>query len=183
LAPALAAGGSATHRRDGGGYACLARVHSRAGRIAILTIDGAGPTKRPTRLVRLFGAWGCFATPSDGGPNHSLARVGPTTPTRAKRSFDASVDPTEACSVAGFGPDDRGPTRVNWTLHSVSSPGRPNATLRPGTVTDAIIPGGPQQGLPGLRRGKPLPFPSRVPLQHRAPSAHRTNGSSGNTGS
>jgi hypothetical protein len=28
-----------------------------------------------------------------------LARVGPTTPTRARRPFDASVDPTEARNV------------------------------------------------------------------------------------
>ena len=29
-----------------------------------------------------------------------LARVGPTTPTRARRPFDASVDPTEARKLA-----------------------------------------------------------------------------------
>jgi hypothetical protein len=29
-------------------------------------------------------------------PCIALARVGPTTPTRARRLFDASVDPTEA---------------------------------------------------------------------------------------
>ena len=44
-------------------------------------------------------------------------------PMRARRPSDASVDPTDARSVAGFGPDDRGPPRVTWTLHSVSSPG------------------------------------------------------------
>jgi hypothetical protein len=51
------------------------------------------------------------------------------------------------------------------------------------TATNALIPGGPRQGLAGVRRGKPLPPPSRVRLQHRAPSAHRTNGSSAKTGS
>jgi hypothetical protein len=37
----------------------------------------------------------------------TVARGGPTTPTRAGRLADASVDPTEARSVAAFGPDDR----------------------------------------------------------------------------
>jgi hypothetical protein len=32
---------------------------------------------------------------------HSLARFGPTTPTRARRPFDASVDPTEARNAPG----------------------------------------------------------------------------------
>ena len=125
-----------------------------------------------------------------GGPRPLLrveshvARFGPTTPTRARRPSDASVDPTEARSVAGFGPDDRGPPRVNRTLHSVSSPGRPNATLRRGDGDQRHRPRWPRrQGLPDMGRGKPLPSPSRVPLQHRARSAHRANGSSGNTGS
>ena len=34
--------------------------------------------------------------PSDGGQNDDLARNGPTTPTRAARLADASVDPTDA---------------------------------------------------------------------------------------
>jgi hypothetical protein len=40
--------------------------------------------------------------------HHSfLARVGPTTPTRARRPSDASVDPTEARKHAGLGAADR----------------------------------------------------------------------------
>ena len=38
-----------------------------------------------------------------------LARIGPTTPTRAGRPADASVDKTDARSVAGSGHDD-------WTV-------------------------------------------------------------------
>jgi DNA-binding NtrC family response regulator len=64
---------------------------------------------------------------------------------------------------------------IHWATETLRSDGV--------TVTHAIIPGGPRQGLPGVRRGKPLTSPSRVPLQHRTPSAHRTNGSSGKTGS
>jgi hypothetical protein len=42
-------------------------------------------------------------------PFFPLARVGPTTPTRARRLFDASVDPTDArkATVRRFGRSDR----------------------------------------------------------------------------
>jgi hypothetical protein len=37
----------------------------------------------------------------------ALARFGRTPPKRARRLFDASVDPTDARDAVGFGPDVR----------------------------------------------------------------------------
>jgi hypothetical protein len=45
-----------------------------------------------------------------------VARVGPPTPTRARRLFDASVDPTEARKLSSFCPRGRsgGGTCGSW---------------------------------------------------------------------
>src|SRR5262249_47932946 len=100
----------------------------------------------------------------------------------------AAVRPPEVFDDAekGFlfrhGPPPRG-GRIGGTDSghtSLPSPARRNQRK---LVTNAIIPGGLRQDFPDVRRGKPLPSPSRADFQRRARSAHRANGSSGNTGS
>jgi len=76
------------------------------------------------------------------GTNDSrVARVGPTTPTRARRPFDASVDPTEARNAPGSNNDQPALERRsgNWSFPAVpreitreNGPGG-----EPGTGTEA----------------------------------------------
>jgi hypothetical protein len=58
-------------------------------------------------------------------------------------------------------------------------------TLRPDgvTVTNAIIPAGLRQCLPGVGRGEWLPSSYRADVRRRACSDHGANGSDGKTGS
>src|SRR5262249_10641882 len=71
--------------------------------------DGSlGPSRRATHPSPVLEVWGP-SLPVSSSVSMSLSGLdgcGPTTPTRAGRLPDASVDPTEARNVAGFGPDD-----------------------------------------------------------------------------
>ena len=91
----------------------------------------------------------------------------------------AVLDALEAVKAAGVGTRDD----FYWTLHSVSSPGRPNATLRRGDSNQRPHPRWSPAIPPWFGGGEPLRSPSRADRQRLAPSAHRANGSPGNTGS
>jgi hypothetical protein len=75
------------------------------------------------------------------------------------------------------------PPWVDWTLHSVYSPGHRIATPRWGDRYPRHHPRWTSAMPASCGESKPLPSPSSVDRQRRARSAHRANGSSGNTGS
>jgi hypothetical protein len=75
------------------------------------------------------------------------------------------------------------PPWVDWTVHSVYSPGHRNATPRRGHSDPRHHPSWTPAMPPGCGGGEPLRSPSRADRPRQTRSAHRANGSSGNTGS
>src|SRR5262249_19674322 len=85
-----------------------------------------------------------------------LARFGPTTPTRARRPFDASVDPTEARRRAADRRSGGGePNLILWPHKGVPILDHPPPG-RPGRVTTSAVhvaAGGSRSGCPPSRDG------------------------------
>jgi hypothetical protein len=133
---------------------------------------------------------------SSGGTDNRVARFGPTTPTRARRPFDASVDPTEArnCPTRRA----RAPTTRNvwlmndWTarrvaVHGVGSResgdfdsrgaiGRSDGAMPPTEPSGATMSGRPARRRPGRRHSattRSIDSVSRLPERKSVPSPSR----------